>query len=124
MFWKQRMDRILEAIDDAEASLVFLCEINTVKQNELEPDASISALVGADGDDGVVMVHIYFYDSSVFQFGDNDATTAITKEIAALDKARGSGEIRKRSACQRAVPVSLPALEPLPRRRAKREMES
>ena len=36
-FWKQRMDRIFEAIDDhnAEAQIVFLCEINTVKQNEL-----------------------------------------------------------------------------------------
>ncbi len=66
-----------------------------VGNKELEPDAPISALVGADGDDGVVMVQIYFYDSSVFQFGDNDATTMITKEIAALDEARRSGEIRK-----------------------------
>ena len=66
-----------------------------VGNKELELDAPISALVGADGDDGMVMVQIYFYDSSVFQFGDNDATTMITKEIAALDEARRSGEIRK-----------------------------
>ncbi len=51
--------------------------------------------MGADGDDGMVMVQIYFYDSSVFQFGDNDATTMITKEIAALDEAMRPGEIRK-----------------------------
>ena len=36
MYWKQRMDRIFDAIDDAEAGIVFLCKINTVKQNELK----------------------------------------------------------------------------------------
>ena len=65
-----------------------------VGDKELEPDVPISALLGVDGDDGVVIVQIYFYDSFVVQLGDNDATTIVTKEIAALDEARKSGEIR------------------------------
>ncbi len=66
-----------------------------VGDKELESDVPILALLSVDGDDGVVVVQIYFYDSSVIQLGGNDATTIITKEIAALDEARRSGEIRE-----------------------------
>ncbi len=61
-----------------------------VGDTELEPDVPISALLGVDRDDGVVIVQIYFYDSSAFQIGDNDALTAVTKEKAALQQAKKS----------------------------------
>ncbi len=58
-----------------------------VGDKELEPDVPISALLSVDRDDGVVIVQIYFYDSSAFQMSDSDALTTVTKEKAALQQA-------------------------------------
>ena len=55
-FWKQRMDQIFDAIDDAEAQIVFLCEINTVKQNELKYPEKYEACKGSEDNPVSLMI--------------------------------------------------------------------
>ena len=56
MYWKQRMDRIFGAIDDAEAGIVFLCKINTVKQNELKYPEKCEACKGSEDNHVSLMI--------------------------------------------------------------------